>query len=560
MTKKMILAVLVLLLSLLFIACDSPCAHGGDIIEKVIVEADCETKGLSEHICVNCGEVIKKVTIDYGGHAWKKSLTQPTCLKDGKESVVCSRCNEVQSTVVLPASGHTWKDVQYTYREATCTHTGGWYRVCTNGNCDLENNEELKPETTAEDKLPHDFREEVIVAATCTVDGISNKICNNCGYKEEIITTKEHEVVEDPELSTPATCINPGESVGKCSECGMVETVIVGRLGHKFTSSTCDRCGTDKPSSGLSYTFVDAEEGTEDYFTVKNNGCTDTKIIIADYYSNDDKSWFPVKSIEAGGFKSNETAETIVVPATIESIGNNSFSGCSDNLKLSIRGEYNRFTNMASWGAAYTPDRLWPDYADTLPKVSEKIENADFVVGQSYVDEDGYILTVFYKTSDACYAYDPMAIYNLKWGASYVSSVEFDTDYLGKITADTLIKDLPAMDVFENNIGKGLSNTETALSEANKDSVTRNVPSMWTKVLERRESTNKVWFIPSLSECYHIYNYFEENNPVDSFTTSSNISSNAYNSTININEDGTFNLKYNRSTSLHNLILAKKIY
>ena len=95
----------------------------------------------------------------------------------------------------------------------------------------------------------HRFGEwQVTVAATCTKDGVSRRICSICGAVEEkSVPAMGHKFGEWTTAKKP-TCTESGISTRKCSVCSTEETMIVPSLGHSMTATagkaaTCTEAG-----------------------------------------------------------------------------------------------------------------------------------------------------------------------------------------------------------------------------------------------------------------------------------------------------------------------------
>lgn len=95
----------------------------------------------------------------------------------------------------------------------------------------------------------HRFGEwKLTVAATCTKDGVSRRICSICGAVEEkSVPATGHKFGEWTTTKKP-TCTESGISTRKCSVCSTEETMIVPSLGHSMTATagkaaTCTEAG-----------------------------------------------------------------------------------------------------------------------------------------------------------------------------------------------------------------------------------------------------------------------------------------------------------------------------
>ena len=95
----------------------------------------------------------------------------------------------------------------------------------------------------------HRFGEwQVTVAATCTKDGVSRRICSICGAVEEKSVPATGHNFGAWTVTKAATCTESGISTRKCSICGAEETMIVPSLGHSMTAvaakaATCTEAG-----------------------------------------------------------------------------------------------------------------------------------------------------------------------------------------------------------------------------------------------------------------------------------------------------------------------------
>lgn len=95
----------------------------------------------------------------------------------------------------------------------------------------------------------HRFGEwKVTVAATCTKDGVSRRICSICGAVEEKSVPAAGHNFGAWTVTKAATCTESGISTRKCSVCGTGETMIVPSLGHSMTATagkaaTCTEAG-----------------------------------------------------------------------------------------------------------------------------------------------------------------------------------------------------------------------------------------------------------------------------------------------------------------------------
>ena len=117
----------------------------------------------------------------------------------------------------------------------------------------------------------HRFGEwKVTVAATCTKDGVSRRICSICGAVEEKSVPAAGHNFGAWTVTKAATCTESGISTRKCSVCGTEETMIVPSLGHSMTATagkaaTCTEAGNSAywTCSRCHKSFSDAAAKTE---------------------------------------------------------------------------------------------------------------------------------------------------------------------------------------------------------------------------------------------------------------------------------------------------------
>lgn len=117
----------------------------------------------------------------------------------------------------------------------------------------------------------HRFGEwKVTVAATCTKDGVSRRICSICGAVEEKSVPAPGHNFGAWTVTKAATCTESGISTRKCSVCGTEETIIVPSLGHSMTATagkaaTCTEAGNSAywSCSRCDKSFSDAAAKTE---------------------------------------------------------------------------------------------------------------------------------------------------------------------------------------------------------------------------------------------------------------------------------------------------------
>jgi hypothetical protein len=162
---------------------------------------------------------------------------KPTCTELGYDRFQCSECGNLQKTNYTPATGHDYDTV--TIREASCQQGGLSLNMCNKcGNHYTENT----PVSA------HRYRENR-VAATCVLNGYTEHICEDCGYKYITDLTPLIRHSYKAEITEP-TCETRGYTTYTCEVCGDTYvsdyTAALGHdwdNGHTVTGSTCESEG-----------------------------------------------------------------------------------------------------------------------------------------------------------------------------------------------------------------------------------------------------------------------------------------------------------------------------
>ena len=176
-------------------------------------EANCQ----SPRTCLNCG-----ITEGYvGDHQYEAVVTEATCTEDGYTTYTCPFCGDSYTADYTYATGHSWQ-------EATCEAP----RTCLN--CGL----------TEGSALDHEY-ETVYLEPTCTEDGGTYQICNNCGDRigVDVIPATGHDWIEAT-CSSPETCRNCDETRGEPLPHTYQDAVVDPTCTEDgYTAHTCTVCG-----------------------------------------------------------------------------------------------------------------------------------------------------------------------------------------------------------------------------------------------------------------------------------------------------------------------------
>lgn len=174
------------------------------------VEATCDTYGLKEVVCNECGKVIDEIIIKKVEHKYSeyKIIKKPTEHADGIKSRTCLLCK---------------KEVKISY---TCKHNKTKKKITKNSSCKSKGIEEErciecnklinKKELELIDHIFEVYQWKVYPCVD--KNGILIRTCKNCDYTEEKEFICKHEHLETITIKN-ATCKNNGKAVKQCSLC-----------------------------------------------------------------------------------------------------------------------------------------------------------------------------------------------------------------------------------------------------------------------------------------------------------------------------------------------------
>jgi hypothetical protein len=255
---------------------------------------------------------------------------------------------------------------QVAEKAATCT-TAGNVAYYTCGNCDKWFEDEGGTKEIADHDAVtvaakgHNMQLHDGVAATCTNAGnVAYYTCGNCDkWFEDEGGTKEiadHDAVTVAALNhdlqshaeKAATCVEVGwNAYESCSRCDYTTYSEKPLIDHNYVDAVCSVCGKEKqPTEGLEYTL----SSDETYYIVSGIGtATDTDIIIASTYND-----LPVKEIADRAFMNNATIKSVIIPASVETIGASGFASCEsletiiipDSVTSVVAGVFQRCNNL----------------------------------------------------------------------------------------------------------------------------------------------------------------------------------------------------------------------
>ena len=159
---------------------------------------------------------------------------RPTCTELGYDRFQCSGCGALQKTNYVPATGHDYGTI--VIREASCQQGGLELHMCKNCGSYYTESTSMTDHTYTTN----------IVPAICTMNGYTEHICIDCGYKyiTDLTPLAKHDYRE--KVTSP-TCTARGFTTYTCADCGDIYisdyTEPLGHDwddGHTVTSSTCE--------------------------------------------------------------------------------------------------------------------------------------------------------------------------------------------------------------------------------------------------------------------------------------------------------------------------------
>ena len=277
-------------------------ALGHDLETHNGQEATCTEKGWKAY--VTC----KREGCDHTTYEEIPALGHTGGTATCTEQAVCERCNEKYGN----ALGHNYGDL-IPKTEPTCSATGteAHYKcsVCNK----VFKDDEHKTETTLDDLTiainpdAHNFGEWIKNEGADT----HTRVCS---------FNNEHTETENC-IGGTATCIEQAT----CEKCNAKYGKA---LGHDYQGGVCTRCGTERASEGLEYSWN--SDGTG--YTVTGIGtCTDTEIIIPSEYNAK-----PVTSIGESAFYNCRGLTSVTIGNSVMSIGDLAFAGCRGLTSITI--------------------------------------------------------------------------------------------------------------------------------------------------------------------------------------------------------------------------------
>ena len=197
------------------------------------------------------------------------------------------------------------------------------------------------------------------VPATCEKDGLTEgKRCTECGetiVEQEVVKATGHKW-DNGTVTKPATATETGVKTFTCTVCKKTKTEVIQKLttNNTVNNDTTNNATTKKPetieTSLKTGTKVTDKKSKAVYKVTGNKTVQYTKAsgkkvrkakkvaIPAAVTVNGVK--YQVTAIAPNAFKNNKNLKTIIIPATVRSIGKQAFAGCKNLKSIIIRTPY----------------------------------------------------------------------------------------------------------------------------------------------------------------------------------------------------------------------------
>lgn len=205
----------------------------------IITASTCTENGSEISICQVCGntEIILR---DLLGHDFDKVVTNPTCTEPGYTTMICRECNEVIIMNRTVPRGHKFLFWSVT-KKPTCTESGEESSTCYCGEKQIKIYE----------ATGHCSTSTTIVEPTCTKDGYSVTVCNDCGESLSYTTIPSYG------SHSYTTKMNLAEAVKVLSEKGHT-TYYPYIQNEDFDVMVCSGCG-DIDINTMTFRYSDVE-------------------------------------------------------------------------------------------------------------------------------------------------------------------------------------------------------------------------------------------------------------------------------------------------------------
>ena len=248
----------------------NPVKATGHSYKEVVTAPTCTAEGYTTHTCAACGDEYVDSKTEKAGHKFDHwTVTQAaTCKAEGTQVRYCVDCNASEKEAI-PALAHTYNWTVTT--PATCLTAGEEKNICDCGDFIA---------TKVIDALGHDMGEmQIVKAATCTVNGEGEYLCQRegCKHKETAVIEAAHSWTTEQVLKAP-TCTEEGKAIQHCTVCGAKNDIVLDKVEHNMAWIEKTPNVTKE-----GVTWVDSKA------TCENSGCAYYKCTVCDYYTGEFK-------------------------------------------------------------------------------------------------------------------------------------------------------------------------------------------------------------------------------------------------------------------------------
>ncbi len=345
---------------------DSASGHSLELVEAVT--PTCNATGMTAHYhCTKCNHFFADesgndeqttedkwiLPIDSGNHAWDEGVvtTEPNCTNKGVRTYTCTRCNETKTEdIEIDPSKH--KTELQGAKEATCGEPGyTGDEVCTLCNQIITPGTEIKATgnhtwDAGVETTPATITAEGVMTYTCTVckqtktEPIAKLTAYKVTFVDEDGTTVLKEAIEY-EAGTAADKIALPENPTKEPDADNTYTfdkwvnAADATKGIEAVTADVTYKATYKAESltreAAPYTYKLNPEKTE--ATILSYSGSDANLIVPDTFESGAAK---VVAIAPDAFKGNKTLVSLVIPATVKTIGDNAFAECPELTSLTL--------------------------------------------------------------------------------------------------------------------------------------------------------------------------------------------------------------------------------
>ncbi len=286
-----------------------PCAH--EFTEKLedrdhfCQAPTCEKGNVYYYDCIRCVKMGGK-TFDDGkklGHSFSSYLYNDdgTCVKTGTATAYCDRddCGAEETVAIKGTASHGWGEWIIT-KAATCTVKGTEERVCEI--CGAKQSRDITPKHSYSDVFVTDTE------PACGKKGSKSRHCIYCDAKTQVtsIPAKAHSYKT---TVTPATLKKTGAKTTVCALCGdtkkedisRIKSVKLSKTSYTYTGKSFKPSVTVKTYSGK--TLKKDTDYTVKYSKNKAIGTATVTVTFKGNYSGSKKLTFSIKPAKVGSLK-----------------------------------------------------------------------------------------------------------------------------------------------------------------------------------------------------------------------------------------------------------------